>query len=191
MNKCTLGIENMAAAVGRRARRWHRWPSGTGRQMAVSLSIAAVLEACNGGGCRGNPPSGPARVVLSLAAVAPASANCTSRDAGGAGITGVSIAVERAGGQSGCVPVTFLRARGTTQLGTYVANDCSAPPITSCIETDETLTVPSMEPGSYLIHVVGQIGTRACWRADETLDVAPGGTLGRTLSLVHQDIFFC
>lgn len=181
MKMCTCGIEGVRVAVG---------PSVRVRQTAASLSIAAALGACSDGGCRSNPPSGPARVVLSLAA-APAGANCTSRDAGGAGITGVSIAVERAGGQSGCVPVTFLRARGTTQLGTYVANDCSAPAITSCIETDETLTVPSMEPGLYLIHAVGQIGTRACWRADETLEVAPGGTFVRTLNLAHQDIFFC
>lgn len=114
------------------------------------------------------------RLVASLTAP-PTTSNCKSTGSGGAGITGVSIAVEHVRDRSGCAPVTFIRTRGSTQVGTYLANDCPSPSVTSCIETDETLTVQSMDPGSYLIHVVGKLGALDCWRTDETFDVPPPG----------------
>jgi len=130
------------------------------------------------------------RLVASLTAP-PTSSNCKSTGSGGAGITGVSIAVEHVVNRAGCAPVTFIRTRGSIQLGTY-ASQCSSPPVTSCIEADETLTVPSMDPGSYFIHVIGKIGAQDCWRTDETFVVPPPGKpLTRTLHLTRQNLPGC
>jgi hypothetical protein len=131
------------------------------------------------------------RLVASLTAP-PATSNCKSVASGGAGITGVSIAVEHVRDRSGCAPVTFIRTRGSTQVGTYLANDCPDPSVTSCIESDETLTVQSMDAGSYLIHVVGKLGPLDCWRTDETFDVpAAGKTVTHPLHLTHQNTPGC
>jgi hypothetical protein len=122
-------------------------------------------------------------LVLSLAAP-PATSNCRPPGSMGAGITGITITLEQAGG--GCAPVTFVRARGSTMLGTYTVN-CSSPQVSACIETDETLTVTSLASGPYVIHVRGKIGAVDCWRNDNSLIVPPQGKrLTETLNLAFQ-----
>lgn len=122
-------------------------------------------------------------VVLSLAAP-PATSNCKTPAMMGAGITGMTITLVHTGG--GCAPVTFVRARGSTVLGTYTVN-CSSPQVAPCIENDETLTVASMASGSYTIHVRGKVGAADCWKNDNALQVPPQGkTLVETLNLAFQ-----
>jgi hypothetical protein len=121
---------------------------------------------------------------LELALAAPPSpSNC--KDTGtGAGITGVAIALEHAGGP--CATVTFVRSRGAITLGSYVVN-CGSPMVTTCIENDETLTVRSMESGPYTIHIRGKVGAADCWQNDDTLQVPPlGKMLSQTLNLAYQ-----
>jgi hypothetical protein len=114
------------------------------------------------------------------------SSNCGSPTAGGAGITGSSIALERiAPGPARCQPVTFIRRIGAQQVGTYVANDCSRPAVGTCIERTETLTT-TVPAGTYVIHVVGKAAARDCWKADATLTVTAGKPLPSTASLVRQ-----
>lgn len=114
-----------------------------------------------------------------------ATTNCQATTSGGAGITGTSLTLERVDpGREGCAAVTFSRAQGTTQEGTYEVN-CSTPSVTTCIENNETLTA-SVPPGTYLIHVRGKRGTLDCWRGDDRLTVSPSGrpTL-HTVALMH------
>lgn len=121
-------------------------------------------------------------MVLSIATSA--TTNCQSTPSGGAGITAMTITLIAAAGQGGCAPVTFVHARGTTQLGTYKVN-CSSPQIAPCIEKGETLTT-SLAPGNYLVHARGKIGATDCWQRDDILVVPPPGTpLIRTLGLMH------
>jgi hypothetical protein len=134
------------------------------------------------------PVSEKGSLVLSFAAL-PATTNCKPARMNGAGITGITITLVQVAG--GCAPVTFIRSRGTAQLGTYTVN-CSSPAVATCIETDETLTVASMPSQRYTIQVRGKIGAIDCWTNDDTLDVPPsGGSLMRTLKLTHQDIPGC
>lgn len=59
--------------------------------------------------------------------------------------------------------------------------------VTTCIENDETLTVPSMQSGPYTIHIRGKVGSANCWRNDNTLQVPPlGKRLSETLNLAYQ-----
>jgi hypothetical protein len=82
--------------------------------------------------------------------------------------------------------VTFERRRGGTLVGSYVVS-CSSPAVAACIETDETLTVPSMASGPYTIHVRGKIGAVECWNNDDALQVPPQGKLMiQTLNLAFQ-----
>ena len=126
------------------------------------------------------------KLVLSL--TARSRANCLPPNQGGAGITGSVITLERAAG--GCAPVTFVRSRGTTILGTYTVV-CSSPQVVSCIERDETLTVDGIESGSYTIHVGGLIGPSRCWAGDDTLSVPAGASLVKTILLVPQQARGC
>ncbi len=124
-------------------------------------------------------------LVISLAAAGAAS-NCGSR---GASITGVFITLIRSGGS--CAAVTFLRSRGTTQLGTYTV-DCGSPRIGSCIEADETLTVPQIEPDTYKVQVRANVGGLDCWDSNDVLEVRlRPSPLVRTLALVHQSAPGC
>jgi hypothetical protein len=121
-------------------------------------------------------------VVFTLAT--PPAANCRPPSMNGAGITGVTITLELAGG--GCAPVTFARARGATPLGSYTVN-CSSPQVAPCIERDETLSVTSMASGPYTIHVRGKVGAVDCWRNDNAVRVpAQGKQLIETLTLELQ-----
>lgn len=113
-------------------------------------------------------------------------ANCRTVTAGGAGISGITIALERiAPGQPRCTAATFIRRIGTQEVGTYVANDCAGPAVGACIERTETLGA-SVPAGTYLMHVIGKIAARDCWRADATLTVTAGKTLTATVDLVRQ-----
>jgi len=125
------------------------------------------------------------KLVLSLTA---RRSNCLPPSQGGAGITGSVITLERAAG--GCAPVTFVRSRGTTTLGTYTVV-CSSPQVVSCIERDETLTVDSIEAGSYTIHVGGLIGPSQCWAGDDTLAIPAGASLVKAILLVPQHARGC
>src|SRR5262249_45567646 len=122
-------------------------------------------------------------MMLSIAT--PATMNCQPTASGGAGITATTLTLEADGGKGGCAAVTFVRARGTTQLGTYAVN-CTSPQIAPCIEKNEALTT-SLPPGNYLVHVRAKIGATDCWQRDDILVVPPPGTpLVRPLGLMHM-----
>lgn len=126
-------------------------------------------------------------LVISLAAP-PTTANCKPPATSGAGITGTTITLVTARGS--CAPVTFVRWRGTTQLGTYTVN-CSSPSVAACIENNETLTASVMS-GTYTIHVRGKIGVTDCWQDDAALEVPlPGKPLTRTMNLALRNIPGC
>jgi hypothetical protein len=120
-------------------------------------------------------------LVISLAASG-APSNCGTR---GAGITGVRITLIRSGGS--CAAVTFIRSRGATRLGTYTV-DCGSPLNGACIEADETLAVPQIEPDAYTVHVRANVGALNCWSNDDVLEVPlRPSPLVRTLTLSHQN----
>jgi hypothetical protein len=129
------------------------------------------------------------RLVISIATSS--ATNCQSTTSGGAGITGTTLTLERIDpGRQGCAPVTFSRAQGTEQRGTYTV-DCGSPPITTCIENNETLTT-SVSPGNYLIHVRGKRSTVDCWLADDmfTVPVSSRPTV-HTVTLMHLTSPLC
>ncbi len=122
-------------------------------------------------------------LVLSLAAP-PATTNCKSPSMMGAGISGITITLVHAAG--GCAPVTFVHTKGAMTLAPYTVS-CSSPSVVACIETDETLTVPSLPSGPYTIHIRGKIGAAECWNNDDTVQVpALGKPLTQTLNLAFQ-----
>ena len=125
-----------------------------------------------------------AKGILAISIAAPPTAsNCKSPAAGGAGVTANTITLETSLGS--CAAVTFNRTRGGTPAGTYTV-DCGSPQSAACIENDETLTVPSIDPGPYVIRIRGAIGgARNCWSLDGALEVPPGATVTRTLNLTH------
>jgi hypothetical protein len=125
------------------------------------------------------------RLVASIATSA--RTNCQATTSGGAGMTGNSVTLERTDpGREGCAAVTFSRAQGDAQEGTYTVN-CGIPAFTTCIEKNETLTA-SVPPGTYLIHVRGKRGLFDCWRGDDKLTVAPSSLPTRhSVTLMHFD----
>lgn len=129
------------------------------------------------------------RLVASIATSV--TTNCKPTTSGGAGITSTTITLERVdSGREGCAAVTFSRAQGTTQEGTYKV-DCSSPAVTTCIENTETLTT-SVPPGTYLIHVRGKRGTLDCWRGNDKLIVsATTRPTLHTVALMHLDPPLC
>jgi hypothetical protein len=131
--------------------------------------------------------NGRGGLALSLATLA-TNSNCGRRDQGGAGITGTTIVLERAGG--GCAPVTFVRMRGATALGAYTVN-CTAPQIATCIERDETLVAEDVDPGPHVIRVTGLAGALRCWAADDILSVAAGDALPKVVQLAPQRAAGC
>lgn len=123
------------------------------------------------------------RLVLGLTAPGRTS-NCKPTSMMGAGITGTTITLLRSDG--GCAPVTFIRSVGATTVGSYSVN-CSSPPVATCIENDETLTVTSMLSGPYTIHVRGKILAADCWVNDDSFVVpAQGKARIDTLNLAFQ-----
>jgi hypothetical protein len=128
------------------------------------------------------PVDAKGSVALSIA-TPPGASNCKSPPMG-AGITSMTITLVNAGGS--CAPVTLLRARGTTSLGSYTV-DCGSPQTATCIESDETLTPAAPLPsGPYTIHIRGKVGGAECWRNDDALQVPPQAkVLVRTLNLAN------
>lgn len=125
---------------------------------------------------------------LAISIATSATTNCGSVTAGGAGITGTTVTLERAEG--GCAPVTFVRSLGGKQVGTYTVN-CSSPAVVACIEKTETLTT-DLEAGKYIIRVRGKIGAIDCWKRDDTLEVPPPGKpLVHAVGLVRQNLPGC
>jgi hypothetical protein len=123
-------------------------------------------------------------LVLALAAPSPLTSNCKPTGMMGAGITGTTITLVHTG--DGCAPVTFVRTRGATMLGSYIVN-CTSPAVTTCIENDEQLTVSGIPSGPYTIHVRGKVGAVDCWVNDDSFQVpAQGKTLNQMLNLVSQ-----
>jgi hypothetical protein len=125
-------------------------------------------------------------LALSLTAP-PTTSNCKSTSMLGAGINGVSITLLHVEG--GCAPVTFARS---STIQPYTVN-CSSPAVVACIENDETLTVPTLPSGPYMIHVVGKIGVVECWKSDDILQVPARGTiLTRVIDLAfHPENGLC
>jgi len=125
---------------------------------------------------------------LELMLQAGSAGNCATT---GASITSMSIRLEHAGGagDTGCEPVLIqLSGRGDA----YNANDCSSPPAARCIESTETLTVPSLPSGPYQIHVRGKQGTLDCWGNDDVIRVPPQGkALRQTLNLARLNTPGC
>lgn len=121
-----------------------------------------------------------ASLVLSFTAPA-ARSNCAPVENGGAGLTSSTLILQD-DRDGPCEPVTWLRARGDTSLGTYTV-DCGSPQVASCFETDETLTLPDIAPGTYTVHARGQLNGAPCWGNDDTLVVALGVPTVRTLTL--------
>jgi hypothetical protein len=76
------------------------------------------------------------------------------------------------------------------QIGTYEVN-CSSPQVASCIEQDETLTSPELQPGSYVVQVRGKVGAVDCWALDTQLDVPATGQLQRRITLRRQSAPGC
>ena len=115
-------------------------------------------------------------------------AGVTNCQPGGAGITGVAMSFEHSGGagDTGCAKAVVVRSRGGNPLGTYVAEDCSAPPFTSCIEADEVLTAGGLKPGPYTLHVVGTRGAQQCWTVDDAFTLTPGRPLVQAPTFVRS-----
>jgi hypothetical protein len=123
-----------------------------------------------------------ARLVLSFSAES-AARNCAPLEDGGAGITRATVVLAHTG--DGCAPVTFVRTRGDTEVERYRVS-CRAPHVTSCIESDETLTVADIAPGRYTISVRGKIGALDCWESTEVIDVDWGLPTKRALELTQR-----
>lgn len=108
--------------------------------------------------------------------------NCGAVSKMGAGITGVTIALQHSPG--GCEPLTFTISPGATQPGgTYVVN-CASPVVAPCIENDQALTAAKVPADHYQIKIRGKIGATDCWANDDQFDVPPlGKTYSQTLNL--------
>jgi hypothetical protein len=146
--------------------------------MAV-IALASVIGCTRCTPEATDPPARGLALSLSIAGIA---SNCrTASD--GAGATSSTITLVHTGG--GCAPVTFVRARGTTIIGSYQV-DCSSPPTASCIETDETLSVSDIAPGSYTVHARSSLNGIDCWFNDDVFTVPSKGQLLRRLVLTPQ-----
>lgn len=124
-------------------------------------------------------------VALTLA-TGKAGGNCGAINAGGAGIDGVTITLER-NSDLACAPLTLTIAAGATQPGGTYTIDCATPVVRSCVEADQMITASDVASDGYTIHVRGRIGTKECYRNDDMIQVPPlKKTLTRQLNLAHQ-----
>jgi hypothetical protein len=137
--------------------------SGQLTRLTVALTVGAT------------PSSG---LVLSLSTTA--TSNCRSPTAGGAGITGTTVTLER--GAGGCAPVTFTRRLADRVVGMYTVN-CSSPGVIACLENTETLTA-SFAPGRYVVRARGKVGPIDCWQTDDTINVPAGSVVSHTAALL-------
>jgi hypothetical protein len=127
-----------------------------------------------------------AQSTLVLSIATPATTNCDPTGRNGAGITGMLLTLQ---GSRGCEPVTFARALGGADRGTYTV-DCSAPSVMLCVEKTETL-ITHVDPGTYTLHVVGKRQALDCWQRDDTLVVTVGRPLIHRVGLVRRPIAEC
>jgi hypothetical protein len=86
--------------------------------------------------------------------------------------------------------VTFTRARGGVTLGTYTVA-CTSPPVTSCIERDETLTVDGIASGPYAIGAGGLASALQCWAGNDILSVPAGAIVTQRIDLAPQPVPGC
>lgn len=108
----------------------------------------------------------------------PAGDNCT-----GAGITGMTIALERTAGGA-CEPVTFAISAGSGTAGSYTVN-CATPASVGCLHADQRLTVTGVPSNTYTIRVRGT-SAGGCWLNDDIIPVPTGGaTTIRQLNLAR------
>ncbi|MEO7735630.1 MAG: hypothetical protein ABIY55_32045 [Kofleriaceae bacterium] len=149
----------------------------------TTLTPAAFIVNAGGGGGGGGGGNGHVLLTLQTAGF---TSNCLSTS--GAGITGSLITIITDGGS--CAAVKLIRTRGGVEVGTYQV-DCGSPSVTTCIETDESLTAPDLAPGNYTIHVRGAVGAGACFAADAALAVPPTGQLKKLIVMQHQNAPGC
>ena len=157
----------------------------------VECAIVAMIAVASAIGCGtcGNDTTAPPVKGLSLSlGVEGRASNCLQPNRGGAGITAMSVTLQHTGGD--CAPVTFARLRGTTQIGTYQVS-CSAPPLATCIDTDETLVATAIDPGTYTVRVRGRLNAIDCYFVDSTFAVPATGQLMRKLELFRAAIPAC
>ncbi len=116
---------------------------------------------------------------LALTIDAPATGtNCGAVATQGAGITTMTLSLERGGT---CQPVTLMIGANRT----YTVN-CTTPTPTACIETTETITASNLPSGTYTIRIRGNRGAEECFSNNDSLPVPPlGRTLTRTLNLAQ------
>lgn len=112
--------------------------------------------------------------------------NCAPTATNGAGITTMSITLNKASDLS-CAPITFNVSAGATgTAGTYTVN-CTTPSEVPCIENDQELTATGVASGNYIIHVRGLKAAASCWHNDDSIPVPGlGRDLVRTLNLGFQ-----
>ena len=119
------------------------------------------------------------KLALTLATNS-AGGNCASQPSGG-GIANTTITLVHSSDGT-CAPLTFMISGG----GTYTV-DCTTPVQAGCIDSTQTLTVPSVPSDAYTIHVRGILaGGATCWSNNDSLQVPPqGATLTKTLNLAY------
>lgn len=112
--------------------------------------------------------------------------NCGAANAGGAGIDGVTITLDR-NSDLACAPITLTISQGATQPGGAYTIDCTTPVVRGCIEADQTLTATGIASDAYTIHVRGKVGTKDCYINNDSIQVPPlQKTLQRQLNLSQQ-----
>ena len=109
--------------------------------------------------------------------------NCSTA-MGGAGITNMTVTLEKTSDLS-CAPVQFAVSAGASgTAATYTVN-CTTPATLPCLNADQALTVAGVASGGYRIHVRGRTAVPGdCYINDDTIPVpALGMTTTRALNL--------
>lgn len=109
--------------------------------------------------------------------------------AAGAGVDNFTITLQHSGVGGACEPVTFDITPGTPT--SYTVN-CATPVLSTCIDTTQTLSVPTLPSGSYRLDVKGKIGGVDCFTNGATIVVPPlSQTLNHTVNLTQQTTAGC
>lgn len=117
-----------------------------------------------------------------------AGGNCGAANAGGAGISEMSITLTHNSDVS-CEPVTLTITDGATQMGGTYTIDCASPMRRACIEEDQVIMASGVPSDSYTIRVRGYVGaiTSPCYLNMDSIQVPPlNKLLLRTLNLAQQ-----
>jgi len=111
--------------------------------------------------------------------------NCGPVAQMGAGINTMTLTLTHADGT--CAPVTFDIAADSMRPPSQYVVDCLAPPLVTCIESDQKISVGGIASGSYRMNVVGRVGNANCYLNSDSLQVpADGKTLVHPLNLAFQ-----